>query len=665
MVAITSDHRIRLVEAALLSGDLSDAQFHLDLLELGTSSISAARARLSGLLALANSRIPDAITCFREAVVLEPSHKCHYQNLGSALAASGDWGIAADLFANARILFPSDPELTLWHARSLVSIGEPAAAKELYSAALLEGASAEEVCFRVANLLLVEGEHQSAYELLLASLDTFPESLRSRRLLIQILRTLGLDQHARPHWEIIAQANPNDSDAKSNLAALLWNDGELGKSLRLCRELLNDFSISPSLHSFYLSALFHESGQSGAEVRSAHEHWFRLHAKGSTRHQTYLNDPNPDRRIRLAYIGGDFFENPSFHFLIPFFRHHDHSSFEVFGFDLRNRQDHAHHEFRSLCDHWRNVSVLTDEEIIRQIRRDQIDILVDTTGHYEGNRVQIFATKPTPLQFTFPNYPGTTGLSLFDGIVTDLWVCPSGTEDQYAEAPLRLDSGYLPYAPPPETPAISTLPAHRHGFITFGLFQRPVKISNECWDSIGAILGAVPTARLLIHNSFPSLAEEDSRIRLNFIEQLEVRGVSRTRVEFAGPTTMENHLKILDSVDIALDTFPYNGQTTTCECLLMGVPVVSLTGTYHVSRVAHMLLSRVGLPEWSTSSPQAYVRLAISLALDLDVLNHWRSTLRSLLFSSPILDNKITTQQFENTLRTAWRNWCANQGLES
>lgn len=662
MVPIASDHLIRLVEAALLSGNLSDAQFHLNLLELGNSPASAAKERLSGFLALADSRVPDAIACFREAVAIEPWQACHYQNLGSALAASGDWQAAADSFANARTRFPSEEGLTLWHARSLASIGEPTAAKDLYLEALQQGASAEEVGFRVASLFVFEREYQSAEELLSASLDTFPESLRSRHLLIQVLGALGQDQHVRQHWEAIVHTNPKDSNAKSNLASLLWDDGELAESLRICRELLDEHTISPSLHSFYLSAIFHEPGQSGSTVRAAHEHWYSLHARSAIRYETYNNQPKPDRRLRLAYIGGDFFDSPSYHFLIPFFRHHDHSNFEVFGFDLRNRQDQAQQEFRSLCDNWRDVSVLTDDEVIRQIRRDEIDILVDTTGHYEGNHVQLFASKPAPLQYTFPNYPGTTGLSLFDGIVTDSWVCPAGTEDQYSEQPLRLDSGYLPYAPPPQALPLTPLPALRNGFITFGLFQRPVKISNVCWESIGSLLRALPTARLLIHNSFPALAEVDSRIRLNFIEQLDLQGVSRARLDFAGPTTMENHLKILASADIALDTFPYNGQTTTCECLWMGVPVVSLTGTYHVSRVGHMLLSRLGLPEWSTASPQDYERLALSLALDLVALSHWRTTLRSLFLASPILDGKTTTQQFENAIRTSWRNWCADQG---
>ena len=211
------------------------------------------------------------------------------------------------------------------------------------------------------------------------------------------------------------------------------------------------------------------------------------------------------------------------------------------------------------------------------------------------------------------------------------------------------------------SPDVTSLPALRNGFITFGLFQRPVKLGSEVWDAIKDVLRRTPGSRLLIHNAFRNLAFEDSLMRKLYLRELEARGIDGGRVRFEGPVALAAHLRILGECDIALDTFPYNGQTTTCECLWMGVPVVTLTGVYHVARVGRSILHRAGFPEWEAHSNREYIEKACALALDVDGLAAIRQTMRSTVAGSVLVDGGTVTGELEAVYRGLWVRWCQQE----
>jgi len=255
-----------------------------------------------------------------------------------------------------------------------------------------------------------------------------------------------------------------------------------------------------------------------------------------------------------------------------------------------------------------------------------------------------FHCRPAPVQVVIPSFPGTTGLSETDYIFTDEWICPEGSEKQYREKVLRISSGWLPYEPPVSAPATSDLPALRTGRLTFGLFQRPAKLSPELWSAVAEILRRCDRSVLLVHQSSRDLDVPDSLAQLRCIAALESRGLSRDRIFFQGALPLKKHLESIAGVDIALDTFPYNRVTTTCECLWMGVPVVTLAQESHAARMGFAILHRVGLGALAANSIEQYVSIASSLAVDLQALSEIRSGLRERMRRSSLTDAVTVTR---------------------
>ena len=299
---------------------------------------------------------------------------------------------------------------------------------------------------------------------------------------------------------------------------------------------------------------------------------------------------------------------------------------------------------------------MSDEELSRQIEDDEIDILVDVAGHLRCHRLSVFALRPAPVQVTYPNHPATTGLASIQYILTDRWVCPQGHESQYTEQVHHLLHGYLVYEPPTEAPAITGLPCDQTGFITFGLFQRPAKLNAGVWDAVVEVLRACPNSRLLVH--YPSVELEPNSSARELLQcEVASRGIDPARVVFRGWLPLDRHLELLREADIALDTFPYNGTTTTCECLWMGVPVVTLTGSTHASRVGNQLLAQAGLIDFVAATPQEYVEVTVGLAQDLNRLRDLRLGLRDLLRHSTLLDPGPLVREIEAAYVMMWRQF--------
>jgi predicted O-linked N-acetylglucosamine transferase (SPINDLY family) len=253
-------------------------------------------------------------------------------------------------------------------------------------------------------------------------------------------------------------------------------------------------------------------------------------------------------------------------------------------------------------------------------------------------------------------------MNAIDYILTDPWTCPPGSERQYTKQAVPVPSGYFAYEPPLAAPEpAAEPPALRNGYVTYGMFQRAPKTNAAFWDTVGRILAGQPQSRLLMHNSDRELMTEGSAGREYFLSSLRARGVDASRVHFRAGLPLREHLALLGEADVALDTFPYNGQTTTCECLWMGVPVITLAGEAHVSRVGAGILNRVGEPSLVASTADEYVATALRMARDLAALRRLRSDLREQFRRSSVFDGSLVTRDIESTYRGAWRAWCAKE----
>ena len=309
----------------------------------------------------------------------------------------------------------------------------------------------------------------------------------------------------------------------------------------------------------------------------------------------------------------------------------------------------------------RDLTGLSDEEAVDVIRMDGIDVLVDCSGHQSFGRLRIFGFRPAPVMVVRSGYPATTGVACMQAIFADPILVPDGAETDYSEPMIRNAEGAFLFEPPGDAPPVPRLPAAVQGFVTFGIFQKNAKLSEVSLSLAANVLKRLPGSRLLFHHENSAYDDPSSSLVKWVGDILGRSDVRADRLQFIGTRRGSEHLAVVASVDIALDTLPYNGHATTCDCLWMGVPVVTMTGKSFAGRVGASLLTQTGLGELIASSAEDYIEIATSLANDLLRLDHLRTTMRNRMRGSPLTDVQSRTRDFERECRTLWREWCSLQ----
>lgn len=366
--------------------------------------------------------------------------------------------------------------------------------------------------------------------------------------------------------------------------------------------------------------------------------------------------PGSDRRLRIGYLSSDFRTHSVAHFIVPVLEAHDQDRFEICAYYTHHQEDEFTGRVRAACRMFRAVEQLPDQALRQLIIDDGIDVLIDLNGLTERNRMTLLAMRAAPLQLSWIGYPNTTGLGTVDYRVVDAVTDPPGRADALAtERLLRIPQVFSVYAPPRAGPPAGARPCETSGFVTFGSFNGMPKLNEpllRCW---AAILQRIPGSRLLVKNS----ALRYRSPRQGLCELLARHGISADRIELAGHTPgQREHLEHYHRIDIALDSYPYNGTTTTCESLFMGVPVVTRAGPDHRSRVGASQLRAVGLESLVASDENSYVATAAGLAADRNRLAALSAGLRERLLSSPLTDAQAFTRMFENAVQQAWVEQC-------
>lgn len=434
------------------------------------------------------------------------------------------------------------------------------------------------------------------------------------------------------------------------------NRGNREAALRGVQTILAKSPKDFNAHSCLL-LLQHYTETDPAKLFQEHLNWARLHAP-PIRNPGLANSKEPDRRLRIGYVSSNFVSgHPVSYFIGPVLGEHDRELFQTYGYS--NHSNAATEEWRTRADCWREIGNLGDAEAAAAIRADGIDILVDLAGH-TSRRIMVYAFRPAPVIVTWIGYPNTTGMGAIDYRITDSTADPAGFDQFYAERLIRLESGFLCYAPPANAPAPGPPPAIARRIVTFGVFQYPPKITLEMLETWAQVLRHTPHSRILFHHCYSDYASQDGPVRNWIVERLTASGIQAERLHFAGYTpALGDHLGFYKHVDIALDTFPYNGTTTTFECLWMGVPVVSWSGGAHAGRVGASVLSRLDLGRLVNSSAAEYVECALTLAANLDELAALRTSLRSRMADSPLLQAGRFTRGLEREYRRIWSEWCS------
>jgi protein O-GlcNAc transferase len=367
---------------------------------------------------------------------------------------------------------------------------------------------------------------------------------------------------------------------------------------------------------------------------------------------------DPERKLRLGVVSPDLRTHPSHRFLFPVLEHLDRERFDLFLYSTAEKEDAITQTYKPLATQWRSAAMLSVRELARRIHEDRIDVLIDMAGHQQGGRPMAFHLRPAPVQAVWMGYPCTTGIQAMDYRITDSLVDPADFDGQSTEQLIRIDPLFTCYRPPAEAPDIDpTPPSSREGAkgVTFVSFNALQKVNAAVIKAWARALKEVRGSRLVIRHRATLQAD----VREHLVQRLAQAGASRDAIVVEPPA--QNAIDVLRSyrdADIALDTFPYPGITTTCEALWMGVPVVSMEGRTSAARNGLPILHAAGLGDLVAKTEDDFVSIAVKLAADTERRAELRRSLRTRLEQSALRDEKGFTRKFENALRSAWRERC-------
>jgi predicted O-linked N-acetylglucosamine transferase (SPINDLY family) len=374
---------------------------------------------------------------------------------------------------------------------------------------------------------------------------------------------------------------------------------------------------------------------------------------------TWNNSGDAERRLRVGYLSPDMRNHPVSAFFEPILAHHDARTVESFCYSTTSAPDAVTARLRPLATVWRDCQGMSDLKLVELIEHDAVDILVDLAGHTAQNRAPVLRCKPAPVQVLYIGYPGTSGLPEVDYLIASARICPPGSEVFCSERVARVEGSFWCYRPPENAPEPGPLPALENGYITFGSYNALQKMSPATVALWARVLAAVPGSRLLLKAlSFADVAVRRA-VQCRFVDA----GIEVGRVETLPPSDSSTFLAEYRRLDIALDPYPYNGGTTSCEALWMGVPVITLAGERFAARMGMSLLEGLELGELVARSMEEYVQIASTFAADLLRLGALRSTLRSRMAGSELCDGARAARELEQAYRAMWRAWMTGSAV--
>lgn len=561
----------------------------------------------------------EAIELLRRATELAPSLAEFWSNLGGVLGGVGRHDEALAVFKRAIALNPQ-------HPGSRNNLGVALEALKRFA------------------------EATAAYE---EAIQLRPDSAEFHHNLANALRQLGRHPEALAAGERAVEIRPEYPEALNNIGATLEWLGRIDEARTYyarAASLSSQFLLAHN--NLLISHRYRAEEHDAARVFAAHVEWANRYAEPLyATIRPHDNERNPDRRLRVGYVTPDFHEHPVTRFMEGVIAYHDRATVEVFCYHSGSRRDQATARVRVHADAWRDIDRLDGERAADLIRSDRIDVLVDLAGHTGKQQMVLFSRRPAPVQIAYLGYSDTTGLATIPYRITDPFCDPPGmTEHLYTEQLIRLPRCAWSYRPFDGSPAVGPLPADRNGHVTFGVFNRFSKVTEKMARLWAQIVSRTPGSTLAVTTS-----QDNEFVQRSFGEW----GVPGDRLKLVPLRRPPAFLQHYNEVDVALDTFPHNGHTTTCDASWMGVPTVSLAGRSFVSRLAGSVVTALNLPELVAESAEQYVRIATDLAGDLPRLRELRGSLRNRVIASPLSDARGLARALEGVYRTVWRQWCA------
>jgi len=600
-------------------------------------------------------RLADAEALYRQILAARPNHADARHLLGVIAHQASRHDLAVEWIQTAIGLNPQNPFAHANLGEACRAAGRLDQAVAAYHRALELKPDYPEAHYNLGIVLRERGQLEEAaasYRRALALRPDYPEAHNN---LGTVLVDQGAPDQAIAAYRRALELKPDFPEAHSNLGDALKNRGELDEAMAAFRRALQLEPGNAWTHSNLIFALHFHPSPGQEAIAEEHQRWNRQFSEPLKQFlQPHTNDRGQDRRLRVGYVSPDFLDQSVARFALPLLECHDRERFEILCYSGVTRPDATTERFRALAGAWRNTVGVPADRLAQMIRDDGVDILVDLSLHTARNRLAMFARQPAPVQVTWLGYAGSTGLPSIGYRLTDSRMDPPGSRSRgtarSAEEPVRLPDCWCCYAPVPESPGINALPALSAGGVTFGSLNNFAKVHEGVLARWARVLAAVQGSRLLMSCPEGSARE---RVRAFF----GARGIAAERVAFVGFLPRLEYLRLYHRIDLGLDTFPFNGMTSTCDALWMGVPVLTLPGEMPASRAGLSLLSTVGLGELAASSEEDYVRIAVELTGNLPRLADLRTTLRPRMEASPLMNAPRFARNVEAAYRKMWERW--------
>ena len=596
-------------------------------------------------------RLDQAEALYRSAIAAAPGHARGHLNLGVVLAASNDNEGAAAAYDRVLAIDPRHPFGNYNYARLAFLREDFVRAESLIDTALQSKPEFPQALVVRSNVLDALGKTAPAIEAMEAALRLQPDDAGAWFNLAVLLHRSARADEAQAAVERALSGEPANAGALVLLSRVLRDQGFAAEALPPARAAIASEPANWANRSFELLVMNFVDGVPADELFRRHaEFGVDMERAVPVRFQRFPERGDAQRRLRVGYLSGDIHLHPVTFFLIPLLEHHDRSQVEVFCYSFGGREDDTTRTVQGLSDHWRDATLMPDEQLADMIHADAIDVLVDLTGHAGAlPRLSVFCQRPAPVQVAWVGYLNTTGLTRMDFRVCDRRTDPVETaQSLHTERLVYLPESQWCYRPMLDEPVAPIAPVARNGYVTFGSFNSALKITPQACRRWGELMSRLPGSRLQVAN----VNYESKRAAIR--RDLASAGIAGDRVEFMPRVTLDKYLALFNQVDISLDTFPYGGGTTTFDSLWMGVPVVAAVGDIPVARSAASILTALGMDEWIAPSIDEWVDVAAALASDRDAIVALRKDLRARLQASPMTDLKRYARDLESAYRDMW-----------
>jgi len=674
--------------AYLQKGDRSRAEQLLERLK-GARLHDPDTLGLYGQLLQDCGRSTEAVPLLERVVQLAPNVAAHWCNLGAARQCTGNLGAALQAYRRAIALNPGNWQtyFNIGHlleeqkeyakAESFLRLSVQRSPENCHTWAALarlcarqghlnEAVSCFEKSLRIEPTAVVWSNLAQTY----SSACSYEQALAAARKAIALDPQFSLAFHqagtalagmdrlcaSKQAFEAALILDPKCVDAMEGIAIVATMLANPEEALQWQVRAMEAAPARGITHSSMLFTLSTNAVTTPERLLEAHVGWAQMHASKVPvfRHAPPMHDSI--RKLRIGFVSGDFRDHPVRFFIAPILRNLDRGQFEVICYSNCPYADSATEQLRPLADEWHEIADTSDEELASQIRDQRIDILVDLSGHTQHNRLLMFARKPAPLQVTYLGYPGTTGLAQMDYWVTDWILHPRDTAQRTTERIWRLPRCWVIYEPPVNAPEVG--PRTSGGPLTFASFNASRKLSVQSFRLWAGVLAALPESHLLIKaHGLDGPAERDI-----MMERAVNAGLTPERVTLIGRVkSRQAHLALYEGIDVALDTTPFSGGTTTAEALWMGVPVVTLPGSLMCSRMSASMLHAVALDDCIARNEDDFIRTAVDLALDVSHRAQLRRELRARVAASPLCDGPGLAREAGKAFRQMWTLWCQSR----